>query len=98
MLCFENLIPDPAILSVPAEVKECEEDVKAECEEVSSGTVVYCVVPTKDDLKGMGEADVGKCLVLFEDIAAAKKAFAALNGRLFDGNAVRASFRPVPST
>ena len=42
------------------QVKECEEDVKAECEEVSSGKVVYCVVPTKDDLKGMDEGDVGK--------------------------------------
>ena len=37
----------------------------------------------------------GKCLVLFEEQAAATKAFGALNGRLFDGNAVRASFRPV---
>ena len=27
---------------------------------MSSGKVVYCVVPTKDDLKGMDEGDVGK--------------------------------------
>ena len=80
-------------MSDATELKECVDDIKAEC--ASFGAMISCVVPTKGDLQGFSDADVGKCFVKYELVSSAVKAHDALGGRQFDGNTVKASFLPT---
>jgi len=92
LVCLENLLTE-AIMNDPGEFKECLDDIRTECE--GFGTVESCVVPTKDDLQGYAEEDVGKCYVKYKLVSEAVKAHDELNGRSFDGNTVVASFLPT---
>jgi len=88
-LCLENLLTE-AMMSDPQELKECVDDITAECS--SFGNLISCLVPTNSNLQGFSPADVGKCFVRYEHVSSAVKARAELNGRSFDGNTVRANF------
>ena len=87
---LENMLT-PATLADPVELKECIEDIKAECERF--GTLVSFHVPTAADLRGQPESEVGNAHAVYAEVAAASHAFAELDGREFDGNRVRVTYR-----
>jgi len=80
---LENMLTEE-IMADEAEFKECVEDIKGECE--SYGTVLDFQVRKEEG---------GACLVKYEMITSAAKAYENLNGRDFDGNKVKASFMPA---
>ena len=82
------------MLSDEAEFFECVDDIKEEC--ARFGTIVSCVAPRKGgDLHGLSESDVGSVFLEYTLVDEARKAHAALDGRPFDGQAVKATFLPA---
>eukprot|EP00466_Bigelowiella_natans_P018139 jgi/Bigna1/77071/fgenesh1_pg.45_\ len=80
-IVLENMITEK-MLQDEREYKECLEDIKIECEgfgEVANVTI------SKDGI------DRGKVFVSFKTTKAAEAALKDLNGRVFDGNTVKAS-------
>ena len=67
------------------------EDIRDEC--ARFGKLIRYAVPRKGhDLCGRDEADSGSVFVSYESIDEAERARAALDGREFDGQRVRATF------
>lgn len=87
VLVLENLVAAEE-LADDQEYEEIVEDIKNECSK--SGTVMAVKVPRP----GQG-ADVGKAFVQFGDPMQAQAAFQALNGRVFGGNTVKATYIPA---
>mmetsp|Transcript_11678 Transcript_11678/g.13884 ORF Transcript_11678/g.13884 Transcript_11678/m.13884 type:complete len:117 (-) Transcript_11678:195-545(-) len=82
-IVLENMITEK-MLQDEREYKECLEDIKIECEgfgEVANVTI------SKDGI------DRGKVFVSFKTTKAAEAALKDLNGRVFDGNTVKARFK-----
>jgi len=96
VVLLENMVKESE-LKDDEEFKDILADVKEECEK--HGKVDQVVVPRPfqesktEDVQGPTTGvGVGRIFVLFADTDAALKAHAALNGRLFNENAVKASF------
>ena len=89
-LRLDNLLTE-SILADDAEFRECYEDIREEC--ARFGKLARYVIPRKGhDLCGHDEADSGRVFVSYESVDEAERARAALDGREFDGQRVRASF------
>jgi len=82
-IVLENMITEK-MLQDEREYKECLEDIKIECE--GFGEVANITI-SKDG------ADRGKVFVSFKTTKAAEAALKDLNGRVFDGNTVKARFK-----
>ncbi|KAJ1636265.1 hypothetical protein T492DRAFT_610206 [Pavlovales sp. CCMP2436] len=87
-LLLENLVGDPGPLRDNTEYNEIIGDIHSECSK--SGGVLEVRVPRPG--RPGAEPYLGRAYVRFIDIGAARAAMAALNGRQFDGNVVRATF------
>ena len=82
-ICLENLLSSE-VMADEAELTECIEDIRTECE--SFGPLASFDVPKP------GSKDAGKCFIEYRQIECAIKAYQALDGREFDGNVVKAHF------
>jgi len=90
-LCLTNLLT-PKAMSDRQELRDCEEDIRSECERF--GPMTACQIVTPFEMYGHGEEGLGKCFIRYEHLVSALKAQEELNGREFDGNKVSASFLP----
>jgi len=98
VLLLENMVQESE-LKDDEEFKDILADVREECEK--HGKVEQVVVPRPfqesktEDVQGPRTGvGVGRIFVLFTEAESSMKAQQALNGRLFNENAVRASFYP----
>lgn len=72
--------------------QECVEDIRSECERF--GEISSFAVPRPHDLQGHPAEAAGQCFVVYASVASSAKAREALDGRDFDGRAVKASYMP----
>lgn len=98
VVLLQNMVKESE-LNDDEEFKEIHNDVKEECDKF--GAVEKIVIPRpyqeskeEDDLGPRTGVGVGRIFVKFKDTDGAQKAQAALNGRLFNENAVKATFYP----
>lgn len=86
-ICLENLVSEEE-LKDDEEYEGIKQDIEEEC--AKSGKVLQLIIP-RPGAVGVTAGTVGKAYVAFESGVAASKAIAALNGRPFGPNTVRAS-------
>lgn len=87
MVFHEDLIDDEDYQAI---VNECREEAS------KLGRVLDIVIPRPDKVDQTKVVEgVGKCFVYFEDITAARKFHAEVNGRKFDNRTMCVSFYPL---
>ncbi|KAG8467615.1 hypothetical protein KFE25_006667 [Diacronema lutheri] len=86
-LCLDNLVSAEALRD-EREYAEIVRDIQTECQKCGPVLEIRVPRPGRPELAPY----IGRAFVRFADIGAARGACAALNGRAFDGNIVRATF------